>query len=179
MAKKFWAYQDILLDVTDFLAFNTPHYIKPFCASHKMELALNDDENSGYCYECDKWYPLGKELWMIKDHLEKREAARDYQNAEIFDIDGVFTPVVKTSKKTLTSDNGDYWIEARLNDSKRGKQIAIYVGKKGEKNKVQLLANVDQKKLNFDQNNQDPREVFSEITATFLDGSVSEIRKKK
>lgn len=77
----------------------------------------------------------------------------------------------------LKSKDGKYFINSRLVESKRGKQLVIYAGEKGKREKSQIFVEPEVKRLDFDRNDIHPDEVFAEVTAKFRDGSSHSIKK--
>ena len=64
-------------------------------------------------------------------------------------------------------------------ESKRGKQLVIYAGEKGKKEKTQIFVEPEVKRLDFDRNDLHPDEVFLEVKATYKNGTSYKITKSK
>jgi len=106
----------------------------------------------------------------IRELISRRIASKRYQEAEYFDIDGYLTPASKEAQAKTKS--GEYFVKAQIKSSeKKGDQVVIYAGKKGQKDKSQIFVDPKHGKLTFDQNNINPRDIFTRIEAKFRDGS--------
>jgi len=146
------------------------HWAIPFCPVHRMELSRRSvDSLYGICEECKKSYYYNIYPKKVADYLGRKLSSKSYQDAEIISIDGIQTPQLKTRLR-IPEENEEYWIEARLNKSDKGRQLVVYVGEKGSIGKVQLFANIDQEKLSFDHKDRKPEEVFAMLTASFPTG---------
>lgn len=167
MNKRLYEYKGVLWEYASFGAWAVP-----FCPIHRMELIYDNewgDAASGACDDCEKAYNWGAEIFAITDYLQRKLKAEAYKKAEIISIDGIQTPQVKTRIK-IPEENSEYWVEARVNNSNKGRQLVLYVGEKGSSKKAQLFANLDDEKLSFDHKDRKPEEIFATITATFPSG---------
>lgn len=152
----------------------------PLCPVHRLRLsfAKNDDfvqwgsphryAYKLFCEDCDKDYPLRRELSDEEDYVINKVKSIDLSKYNVIDVDGVLTPVTK--KETVRTENG-YFCTAQIRDSKRGPQVVIYAGKKGAKEKSQIFITPKERRLSFDQNDLNPADVFARIAAEFGDGS--------
>lgn len=165
MDKKLYEYQGILWE---FHQKNYNVWVAPFCPIHKMEL-------SGFgttfksCEDCNKVYRWKDNLDVVAHYLRRKLSSVAYQEAKIISIDGIQTPLLKT-RVIIPDENAEYWVEARLNKSNKGRQIVIYVGEKGSAGKAQLFINSDQEKLSFDHKDRKPEDIFTTIIASFPSG---------
>lgn len=89
------------------------------------------------------------------------------KSAEIVSIDGYQIPIAKT--KTPEKDE-TYWVEARINDTKQGKQVVVYAGRRGDSDKTQIFIDTENDKISFDQNNIHPNDIFVRLTGQFKSG---------
>jgi len=172
MDKKLYEYKGVLWEYRS-TATNT--WVIPFCPIDKMELNYDSLEPFGSCEDCGNTYNWGAYPSTIADYLRRKLRSVAYKEAEVISIDGIQTPQLKTRVK-LEDENDRYWVEARLNESKKGRQLVLYVGEKGTDQKVQIFANTDQEKLSFDHKDRKPEEIFTEITATFPSGKKMSIQ---
>ncbi|MGH7157201.1 MAG: hypothetical protein ACREGG_03780, partial [Candidatus Saccharimonadales bacterium] len=150
-------------------------WVIPFCPIHRMELSNYHDSFAGICDDCKKQYVWNDHIDSVAEYLRRKLSSQSYQSAEIVSIDGIQTPLLKTKVK-LPEENEEYWIEGKLNESDKGRQLVIYVGEKNTPGKAQLFMNLDQEKLSFDHKDRKPEEIFSLITATFPSGKQVEIK---
>jgi hypothetical protein len=142
-----------------------------------MELNYsNNFSTTGICESCDRQYEWPTTIDSICDYIRRKISSRDYQDSTIVTIDGIQVPQLKTRTK-LGDENDKYWVEAKLNDSKKGPQLVIYAGEKGVSNKVQLFANIGQEKLSFDHKDRKPEEIFTNVTVTFPSGKKMSIER--
>lgn len=111
-----------------------------------------------------------------KLYIINRIDAKVFRNMKIVDLDGELTPI---AKEKIKSDDGKYFITSQLMQSKRGLQLVVYAGEKGSTEKTQIFIEPKIKKVAFDQKDLNPNEVFTELKATFVDGSSHELKKGK
>ena len=122
-------------------------------------------------YRIDFPFPFA----TAKKDVARIMLAKKYKDADIVDIDGVNTPVLK---KKVASKDDKYFASVQINESKRGPQLVIYAGKKGAKEKAQIFVTPETKKMSFDHKDVKPTDIFAKVTAEFTDGSVNEIKRK-
>jgi uncharacterized protein YbaR (Trm112 family) len=127
------------------------------------------------CPSCKSQYNFQpKTIPQIQLDITQKHAQLKNQKAEFLDIDGQLTPVTKPRRIKVDER---FTIEVRVNRSRRGgHQVVVYVFDKEQKNKVQLLTDVDFQKLSFDQTNIDPRSILAKVEVTFKDGSKNSIK---
>lgn len=145
------------------------YYARPICPSDRMELDSDGDyyAESLECPDCEKKYKIPRNLSREKSYVIEKYKASLRQDWDLVDIDGTLTPVTKKEKK---SKDG-YFCTSQVRDSKRGPQVVIYAGKKGQKGKSQIFVTPEERRLSFDQNDINPVDVFTRITAEFRDGT--------
>ncbi|HVV67045.1 MAG TPA: hypothetical protein VHB72_03160 [Candidatus Saccharimonadales bacterium] len=173
MSERLYEYKGVLWEY-----INPAVWVVPFCPVHRMELIYDNEWGNaiyGTCEDCDKEYDWDAPISAITDYLRRKLKSEAYKEADIISIDGIQTPQVKTRVK-IPEENSDYWVEARVNNSKKGRQLVLYVGEKGSSKKMQLFANLDDEKLSFDHKDRKPEEIFATITATFPSGKKMTIK---
>lgn len=158
----------------------------PICPKDRMELSYEvnniswDDErkdiNILFCDDCKEKYKLKRSLYDEIEYVVSKVYAMDRKDYDVVDLDGIKTPVTKKIK--LNPENG-YFCIAQVRDSKRGPQLVIYAGKKGFKEKSQILVMPEERRLSFDQNDINPADIFAKITAEFYDGTKHTIEGQK
>ncbi|SRR6266496_5631835 len=139
----------------------------PFCKEHNMPMQDPEYSSQEYftCYECG-----GKRV--LRSSIEqKRYVAHKMRSSlvakiDVINYDGELVPVAKAKSK-----DGTYGITAQIMESKHGKQLVIYAGKKGAEGKVQLFVDTKNGKLAFDHKDLKPSDIFAKVEATFIDGS--------
>lgn len=154
----------------------------PICPKDKIELSYvgaNDFMSDEYtdrlkCEDCDKVFVFKRNVYNEKKYVVEKVRALDRKDYEIIDVDGIKTPVTKKERLDL---NDGYFCTAQVRDSKRGSQVVIYAGKKGLKEKSQILITPEERRLSFDQNDLNPADVFTRVIAEFYDGTKYAIEK--
>jgi DNA-directed RNA polymerase subunit RPC12/RpoP len=124
------------------------------------------------CPKCGHEIIIHPKLLATKIDVECIIKSSKYKNMDIIDIDGIDIPLAK--KKLSTRENLEYFVTANLIESKRGKQLVIYTGKKGDNNrdkKTHILVDPEVKRLSFDPKDIHPNDTFLEVKAVFKDGS--------
>lgn len=134
-----------------------------------------DDSSVAMCPDCGFEYHLRVQLKTAKEDVFRMLGARRFRKMDMIDIDGTNTPVLK--KKVSTKDD-KYFASVQINESKRGPQLVIYAGKKGQKEKAQIFVTPETKKMSFDHKDIKPTDIFTKVTAEFIDESVNEIKRK-
>lgn len=158
----------------------------PICREHNFELDAGDLEPNGAwteggwsglesycsqlrCLEGPHIIELPALLEEVRTYIRKKLKSKQYSEAKLVDIDGLLVPVSKKDK-VVTSDD-EYFIRSQVKNSKRGDQLVVYAGRKGQKDKTQIFIDPEHKKMSFDQNDLNPSDVFVKLEATFRDGS--------
>jgi len=162
--------------------------IQPICPKHNMRLypiAEYFDENTGRtirqvsvsrrlkCEEANVHVltiPRGYKAQQqyVIDKLD----AKAFAQMKVLNIDDEAIPVAKEELK-----DSDYWVRAKVTESKSGLRLIVWAGQKSNKNKAQLFVEPSLKRMSFDQNDDHPTEVFAKVEATFVDGIKSVIKK--
>jgi len=155
-----------------------------YCPEHRIELEVStywgnkpQYEASVYkkerihyfvCPADDKEFPILKQdITLMQRRFFSTLESISLKDAEIVSIDGYQIPIAKN--KTPEKDE-DYWVEARINDTKKGKQLVVYAGKRGESDKAQIFIDTVNDKISFDQNNIHPNDIFVRLTGQFKSG---------
>ena len=175
MEKKLYEYKSI---PWEYHSRGNFQWVIPFCPVHRMELRDYNNSPSGFCDDCNKHYAWNEHPDSIAQYLRRKLASKAYQEAEIVTIDGIQTPQLKVKAK-IPEENEEYWIEAKLNNSTKGRQLVLYAGEKGRSGKAQIFANIDQEKLSFDHNDRKPEEIFAIVTVQFPSGKKMSIEAPK
>ncbi len=120
------------------------------------------------CPNDDKRFDIpNHDYWTFQRRFEATLKSVDLKDADIVDIDGYQVPIAKA---TPPVKDDEYWVEARINDTKRGKQLVVYAGRRGAKDKAQIFIDPENDKISFDHNNIHPSDVFVRLTAEFDSG---------
>lgn len=113
-------------------------------------------------------YPIPhNDFWLYQRRFRASQESKNLKDADIVDLDGYQVPIVKAVPPEKDSE---YWAEVRINDTKRGKQLVVYAGKRGDADKTQMFLDLENDKITFDQNNMHPNDVFTKVTADFRSG---------
>ena len=126
-------------------------------------------QSRAYQYECIN--PDCKFQITLEESIDKKWVLlikilewKSFKNAKIIDLDGELIPI----NERLKIEDSDYWVDARISENKKWeKQLMVLAWSKKSKDKTQLFLDSSNEKFWFDQNDTHPREVFSQVTATF------------
>lgn len=153
---------------------NTINRAEPYCIQHHLPLRyllLND--RSFICDDCPTTKNVPRAVLQQKEYIANKLKAQLIAKMEVINYNGELVPIAKTRSK-----DDEYGIKAQIMESRHGKQLVIYVGKKGLEGKSQIFVDLENHKLSFDHNDLKPTEIFAKIEATFLDGSKMSIQTK-
>jgi hypothetical protein len=143
-------------------------YAQPFCVLHSLPLT-----NPPYpllhtffkCTDCKDSKTVSRPTDQHKKYVADKLRAKEIAKMEVIDHNGILVPVAKAKDKS-----GEYSITAQIMESKHGKQVVIYAGKKGYKN-TQIFVDTENHKLAFDHKDTSPTDIFTKIEATFKNGT--------
>lgn len=157
-------------------SINGVYRATPICPIHRMELDVPGPYSRTLkCPDCEKRYEIPKDYCNENKYAIEKYKAIIRQSWSLIDVDGVLTPVTKKEK----IGKREYFCTAQVRDSKRGPQVVIYAGKKGRSGKSQIFITPEERRLSFDQNDINPADIFTKITAEFDDGVKHVIEKNK
>jgi hypothetical protein len=173
---KLYLWRDLLWDegVQDPQAYCAEHRIKLDILDELGNLWGQDNPSSGdhlnlVCPTDGKQYPIPEgSYWTLQRQYLATLESLNMKDAEIVSIDGYQIPIVKSD--TPVKDT-EYWAQVRINDTKRGKQLVVYAGKRGDADKTQIFIDTENDKITFDQNNMHPNDVFTKLIADFRSGN--------
>lgn len=162
MSKKLYRYGWLLWD----------HYnyngISGHCPNCKCVLTKSKDDYSRWeykydCIKCDFKITLNKSIDDKWEDVIKVIDAEDFKDAEIINLDG---DLVRVQREWIKDE--DYRVDVKISRNKRDElQLMVMAGSKKDSNKIQLFLDPTHEKLSFDQNNNQPREIFSKVIAIF------------
>jgi hypothetical protein len=139
----------------------------PYCIEHHLPLRRPPWDSDKFCMCDDCGVKTLPRSWSIQSHyVVNKIRARDIAKIDVINYNGELIPVSKVKSK-----DENYWVTAQIMDSKHGKQLVIYAGKKGLEGKMQAFVDTENHKLAFDHKDVKPTDVFAKIEATFKDGS--------
>lgn len=150
-------------------------YAKPRCPikTCHCEIVSNNDIWAGNVrkfgckcsnIDCSFELDLDEDLKRKWEYLIVILEGKEYENYSLIDLDWELIPI-NERKKII---DGDYWLDAKISTNKKWeKQLMVLAWSKKSKDKTQLFLDSSNEKLWFDQNDTHPREVFSQVTATF------------
>ena len=160
---------------------------QPICPTHHLRLVpltgyVNDDgrtirqpslsevlkceEGEGHVIKLPRGYKAQQQYVLNK--LDAQSFAR----MKVLNIDDEAVPVAKEKLK-----DSDYWVLAKVTESKSGPRLIVWAGQRSKNNKIQLFVEPALKRMSFDQNDDHPLEVFVKVEATFADGVKAVIKK--
>jgi len=129
---------------------------------------LRCDEGEGHFLDLPRQY--GRE----KNYIADKIAATSFAKMPVINLDDEVIPVAQEELK-----NTDYWVRAKVTESKSGTRLIVWAGSKSKKNKVQLFVEPELKRMSFDQNDDHPLEVFAKVEAIFADEVKTIIKHEK
>lgn len=143
-------------------------YLEALCPTHSLRLTPSGGlyGNTYHCAEGGS----GHTLTVPRSYPQQRKYVVDKMDALLFsemsviNLDDEAIPVASESLKDT-----DYWVKAKVTESKSGTRLIVWAGSKKAKNKAQLFVEPELKRLSFDQNDDHPTEVFAKVEATFVD----------
>jgi hypothetical protein len=165
-----------------------------YCPVHRIELDLRDKDGdiyaqhavnassqyAPYLFVCPSDSAGFSVPGGLASTARRRFAAAleslSLRDAEIVDLDGYQVPIAK-AKPDKKDDT--FWVEARINETKRGKQVVIYAGERGASDKSQIFIDSENEKITFDQNNIHPNDVFTKVVADFKSGKKATLEDGK
>jgi hypothetical protein len=160
-----------------------------FCPHHRMRLDLfNPTHNmSGaqaghlstpHVLRCPKdgatFSVPDRNFRTYQRHFTAALESLDLKDAQIVDLDGYQIPIAKAEPP---AKDKEYWVQARINDTKRGKQIVVYAGKRDTKDKAQIFIDPEHDKITFDQNDMHPNDVFFRLEGQFRSGGKTTLQR--
>lgn len=128
------------------------------------------------CAEGPHFFDIPREYEKEQKYVYDRIDAQIFKGMKVVDLDGELTPI---AKEKLKSEDGKYFVTSQLMQSKRGLQLVVYAGEKGSGEKTQIFVEPKVKRVAFDQKDLNPTDVFTEVKATFTDGSTHTLEKGK
>jgi len=148
---------------------------KEYDSRYRRSVAISDgDAKKLKCEEGPHFFDLPRTFAEEKSYVINRWDSRVFAKMPVLNLDDEAVPVAKEELR-----NSDYWVRAKVTESKAGTRLVIWAGNKAKKNKTQLFVEPELKKLGFDQYDDHPNEVFSKVEATFAGGSIATIEQEK
>ncbi len=139
------------------------------CAKHvTVELQFDYDKmDTLICPRCKKEIEVKSFAWLRSESLKLLNMnSSSFKNAELIRIDDFYINEIKTEPTKVS----DYWVKTDVKTDKDGDTIiVIYVGKTGEKRKVQFFVKPEKLQLSSDHKDMDPATVLSKIEVTLKD----------
>ena len=157
---------------------------KPFCPVHKMEMdawTFDDEIPATYdhvkCAECTEAYPIPRDFDDEQIYVRRKIKSRALKDIRVLNIDDEAVPIAEF--KASSKKNKKFFVTGVLTESKVGQRLIIYAGERGKNRKTQIFVEPEIKRIAFDQRDLHPTDVFTEIQATFADGSSTSMKRKK
>lgn len=172
---KWWIYESIG-------GIRTP---QPLCSIHNLRLyPMEDGYSNEYnygrqshslrCEECGKTHSIPRSFDKEKQYVLDRVDAKIFKGMNFINLDDEALPIAEDKIK---SKDSKYFVTSVLTESKTGLRLVVYAGEHGSDKKTQIFVEPDIKRLTFDQKDLHPTEVFTELEATFEDGSKHKMKK--
>ena len=165
----------------------------PLCPKHHMRLEAitavvkvgsviklkvpTDEANEMRCPEGNHVIKLPRQLGKEKIYVINKIDTIFFKNQKFINLDDEAVPIAESKIKT---NDAKYFVTAKVLETKRGPQVVIYAGTTDKsKDKTQVFVEPQVKRMDFDRNDIHPGEIFTEIKATFPDGSSHTIKGTK
>lgn len=126
------------------------------------------------CEEGPHYLEIPREYSDEKSYIIDRVDALVFKKMSVINLDDESIPV---AIEDLKDKNSPYWVRAKVTESKSGIRLIIWAGDRSKKNKAQLFVEPGLKRLGFDHSDDHPTEIFTKVTATFVDDNNSTISK--
>lgn len=143
------------------------------CTKHPaIELELNTDGYSSFlmCPKCKKEIECPNYQVIIRQCLRMLNMEK-FKDAKLIRLDDWYIPEIK-SKETLPSD---YFITTDVKTDKDGDTIVVmYIGHKGDKEKVQFFIKPEKCQLTSDHKDLDPSKILSKIEVTLKNRTITQ-----
>ncbi|MEI6498457.1 MAG: hypothetical protein WCO23_00655 [bacterium] len=165
---KLYNWEGLAWDVDyDINGYDTVYARCPIKGCHcRLNKSKGKYEYGEYRYECPKCgrkFILGKPAEEMAKDFSNVLDAKQYEEAEIINIDG---DLIRVQREVVKDE--DYWVDAKISKNKKGElQLMVLAGSRKDGDKAQLFLDPTHERLGFDQNNDHPAEVFSVVTAVF------------
>lgn len=144
-----------------------------YSSTYRRSVSLSESRaNELECLEGNHRLKLPREYGKQEKYVGDKIDAQFFEKMTFINLDDAAIPVAKEQLK-----DSDYWVRAKVTDSKSGTRLIVWAGSKAKKNKTQLFVEPSLKRLSFDQNDDHPTEVFTKVEATFVDNEQTVIKK--
>lgn len=164
----------------------------PLCPSHNLRLsAIPPRVRAGYggymdgsrekshkleCAEGPHRIDIPREYGNEKAYVINRIDALVFSKMPVLNLD---EEAILVAKDKLKDPSNTYWVRYKFTESKSGTRLILWAGDRAKKNKSQLFIEPGLKRMNFDQNDDHPTDVFVKLEATFSDNVKTVIKKNK
>ena len=142
------------------------------CTKHpEIEFDIIKEEYGDWkfkCPKCKKEIEIGSFKELINQSLRMLNI-EEFKDAQLIRLDDWYVREVKKKESTQS----DYWINTEVKTDKDGDTIVvIYIGHKGDKEKVQFFVKPEKMQLTSDHKDLDPAKILSKIEVTLKDRSI-------
>lgn len=132
--------------------------------------------NCPLCEQNDDYQPLNFNRQKYED-LQKKALSlvdrKDLRNAKLVRLDDVYVPELKTDN--MLKEDSDYFVKANIKTTVKGDTIAIiYIGYKGNKDKVQFFIKPERKEITHDFKDLDPAKILAKLELTLNDRTITQ-----
>lgn len=142
-----------------------------YCGKHQsveLEMTKESDKCIFICPKCENNIEIDSFDELLRN-CQKKLNIKELANAKYIRLDDWYIPEVK---KNVENDS-NYWIKADVKtDKEKENIIVLYIGKKGEKEKVQYFIKPEKLQLTSDHKDLDPATIISKIEVTLKDRTI-------
>jgi hypothetical protein len=121
------------------------------------------------CPEDNKIFTMnGVQFWMFKRRYTSAKDATNLKSAKIYDLDNVYTPVLRTVPK---KKDDDLSIQVEIDKTSDGKKLVIYAAdRKDLSRKSHIFIDPQKESTTFDGKDLHPNAIFAKIEITYKSG---------
>lgn len=142
------------------------------CAKHpaiEFEMRSDYSNTKFFCHKCGEEIEVENIRKLEMDCL-KLLNMEIFKDATLIRLDDWYVPEIKSKSKT----DSEYWITTNIKKDKDGDTvIVLYIGHKGESEKVQYFIKPEKLQLTSDHKDMDPNKVISKIEVVLKDRTLT------
>lgn len=130
------------------------------------------------CPEDDKIFSMGGvAFWMFKRRYLSAKDALGLKNAKFYDLDNIYTPVLRVEPKPKDIDLS---IQIEIDRTPDGKKVVIYAAdRKDIAKKSHIFVDPQKEAVTFDGKDIHPNSIFAKVEITYKSGKKTVLKDKK
>lgn len=146
----------------------------PFCKKCNVELTSSLSFDVTECWRCNYNYSKfqGSDLQTLRSRAHRIYEANARSKYPVINFD-----IPPTSLSASITEDDNFFVGYKFGQEKGKKQLHIWVGEKKEqqtdKDKAQLVIDIDKKEFRYDQTNKFPGEIIAEAKVVFKNSNTT------